>query len=430
MPANDAEQGVIDARRGSGSSHTGHVARLSLRHFMSYALLSYFEKALVFGFPLFALYVTGSKAAYNQVEYTFALAAVVALFLDGGLRIYLLQAYRVGGQSQELIQHIISSFRFLLRIYLIVAAFLLAAVLLFVPNDIFDIGAAAARALFLCMMAVLAVWYRIKDVPEKAFIYSIPVYLLGGVLIWLTARLELYGILLALVLPHLAAVIFVAFPRDGEDAAGREHLERFLMYAKASLRYGWPVLVSIVVTMLMANFGKIYAYKNLSENEMFQFSLAQRMALVVQLMHVSITGYMSKHLFVSESRSFHVKALAAYLGGLLLTSAAMIAFIYLAPRAGLDKVPKIDKTFMFIFAYMLVWCVGAYTEIYVNRQNRNVIILQAALVSAAVFAAGLILGSEDILLRIAMSMFSGVSGYLLYILFGSLYLDQRRKSAA
>jgi len=428
MPANDAERGAMDTRCGS-SSRTGHVARLSLRHFISYALLSYFEKALIFGFPLFALYVTGSKAAYNQVEYTFALAAVLALFLDGGLRIYLLQAYRVGSQSQELIRQIISSFRFLLRIYLIVAALLFVAVLIFVPNEIFDIGGAAARALFLCMMAVLAVWYRIKDVPERAFAYSIPVYLLGGAIIWLTAWLELYGILLALILPHLAAVIFIAFPRDGEDTTGGENVERLFIYAKASLRYGWPVLVSIVVTMLMANFGKIYAYKNLSENEMFQFSLAQRMALVIQLMHVSITGYMSKHLFVSESRSFHIKALAAYLGCLLLTSAAVIAFVYLAPGFGLNKVPKIDRTFMFIFAYMLVWCVGAYAEIYVNRQNRNVIILQAALVSAALFTACLIFGSEDMLLRIAMSMFLGVSGYLLYILFGSLYLDQRRKSA-
>ena len=151
-----------------------------IHRFLSYAALSYLEKALIFAFPLTVLYLTDDKARYNQIEFIFASAGVCALFLDGGLKTYLLYAYKKGGQSVELVKDIFSSFNLLLTIYFVIVLMVAVGAMFIIHDRLLDVIGSAARALFLSMIGFLAVWYRIADTPSKVFYFSIPVYIAGG----------------------------------------------------------------------------------------------------------------------------------------------------------------------------------------------------------------------------------------------------------
>jgi len=389
--------------------------------FLTYAGLSYLEKALIFGFPITVLYLTGDKARYNQIEFIFSTAAVSSLFLDGGLKTYLLYAYRQNAQSIGLIKPIFASFKLLLKGYLLLLTMALACSVLWLPVRTLDGIGSAARALFLCMIGFLAVWYRIENAPSKVFFYSIPVYIAGGVLIWLSAGVGDAGFAAALIVPPLCVVALIAF-RGLSDTIGS--LKVLFFHIGASLRYGWPLLASVLLSMAVANFGKLYAYGMLSEIEMFNFSFAQRMALIVQLGHLAISGYMAKHLFVSEHKRFHQKIFTGYVITLLMATTVAYGAAWFASSLGMTTSSHIDMTFTMIIIYTLFWCIGAYLELYINRANRNILILVGSSLAAGVFLAWIIFTHAPMLNRISFAMALSASTYVVFLV-TSLFIIRR-----
>jgi len=390
--------------------------------FLSYAGLSYIEKALIFGFPITVLYLTGDKARYNQIEFIFSTGAVSSLFLDGGLKIYLMYAYKQSEQSVERIKPIFASYKLLLKGYLFAVAVAFVGTSLWAPERILDWGGASARALFLSMVGFVAVWYRIADKPSRVFILSIPVYIAAGMLIWLLGDISDTGFSIALVVPHLLAVALVAFIGF---SVTRGSMRGLFIHIRAALRYGWPILASLLLAMLVANFGKLYAYNFLSEKEMFNFSFSQRMALIIQLGHLAVSGYMAKHLFVSEQRRFHQKTFAVYLITLLIATIVAYSAARFAPYLGFITSVQIDATFTLIIIYTLLWCIGAYLELYVNRVNRNALVLGGAIIAAGVFLAWVIFTRYPMISRIATAMALGAASNVVFLVM-SLFIIRRK----
>ncbi len=378
-----------------------------IHRFLSYAALSYLEKALIFAFPLTVLYLTDDKARYNQIEFIFASAGVCALFLDGGLKTYLLYAYKKGGQSVELVKDIFSSFKLLLTIYFVIVLMVAVGAIFIIHDRLLDVIGSAARALFLSMIGFLAVWYRIADTPSKVFYFSIPVYIAGGALIWSLGGGGDVRFAIALGVPHLLAValvmVFIGFTHAKSSIRG------LVSHIGSALKYGWPILASVALAMAVGNFGKLYAYGHLTENEMFNFSFSQRLALSIQLAHIAICGYLSKQLFISHKKSFHLQAFFLYLVILVLAAALAYGVAWFAPFLGLKIVFQIDSTFNLIIVYTLLWCLAAYLELYVNRANKNVFILGGAIVAASVFLAWIIFTHEPMINRIATAMVLGAA---------------------
>ncbi|WP_326499531.1 hypothetical protein [Methylomicrobium sp. Wu6] len=365
--------------------------------------------------------MTGDKARYNQIEFIFSTAAVSALFLDGGLKTYLLYAYKQSEQSVERIKPIFASYKVLLKGYLFVLAMAFVCMSLWMPERILDWGGATARALFLSMVGFVAVWYRIADKPSRVFILSIPVYVAAGALIWLLGDISDTGFSIALVVPHLLAVALAAFIGF---SVGRGNMCALIVHISAALKYGWPILASVLLTMVVANFGKLYAYNYLSEKEMFNFSFSQRMALIIQLGHLAVSGYMAKHLFVSEQRRFHQKTFAVYLITLLMATIVAYSAAWFAPSLGFISSTQIDTTFTLIIIYTLLWCIGGYLELYLNRVNRNSLVLGSAITAAGVFLAWVMFTRYPMISRIATAMALGAASNVMFLIM-SLFIIRR-----
>lgn len=399
-----APPGRRDAVRFGSRTHIGR--------FVSYALFSYLEKALIFLFPLVALYTTGDKTTFNKIEFIFAVAAVSSLFLDGGLRIHLLYAYHQSGQALPTATKILAAFRTLLKCYLGIGILLSITAAIWAHDRLADWLSIEVRALFLATIAFYAVWCRVIDRPAQVFAYSVPVYIVGAGLLWMMSDWGTFDVAVALGIPHLLAVFLLVYPRG---SATRSTLIELVQHVRAAIAYGWPVLLSIAVSMGVANAGKIYAYQSLSSDEMFDIAFAQRMALIVQLAHVSFTGYLAKTLFMSDDRNVHTKSFITY----FLFLAGAIGFALFAasvmPYLGIAATAPANPTFVVILLYMLLWCFGSYFELYINRHGRNGLILIGTLLSAAVFLGLVFLSDLPILFRIAGAMATSAGIYTLFI---------------
>lgn len=386
-----------------------------LKHkgFLSYAFLSYGEKGLIFCFPLLLLWLTKNQTAYNSVEYVFALSGVLALFLDGGLRIYLLHAYRQSEHSMEVVRRAFSCLRMLVLIYLCFAIVTWMILWVLSSDFLFEFSNVAARALFLVTVTFLAVFYRIKDNPVQVFYYSIPVYVSGLVILYFASGLPgNQALTVAVMVPHLIAILVVMVFTKNNKA---ERLSAIKNELRKSLIYSWPVLVSVAVTMMMASFGRIYAYGHLDEQEMFALSFVQRLALVVQLTHVAITGYFAKRLFMSDDRSYHVGMVFKYLVSLLSAAVLSYCLMNLIGRFGIPTPPNVGGLFLIMSIYIILWCFAAYLEIYINRADRNVSILYGTVLSLLVYVGVLYFVDVEILIRFAIAMASSSGFYLLYM---------------
>ncbi len=390
-----------------------------IHRFLSYAALSYLEKALIFAFPLSVMYLTDDKARYNQIEFIFASAAVCGLFLDGGLKIYLLYAYKKSDESIELVKDIFGSFKLLLIIYFVIVVMIGVGVTFIMPDRLLDLIGTSTRALYLAMIGFLAVWYRIADTPSKVFYFSIPLYIAGGVLIWTLGDIGDVRFAIALGVPHLLTVLSVLALVGLTNI--KSSIGTLISHIGAALKYGWPILATVALAMAISNFGKLYAYGHLNENEMFKLSFSQRLAISIQLGHVAICGYLSKQLFISNSKSFHLQAFFSYLVILVITSIIAYGLAWLTPYFGLNIIFKIDSTLNLIIVYTLLWCISSYLELYINRANKNIFILASAFTAASVFFTWIVFTNGPMVNRIATAMVFGAVSNLMIIVF-SLYI--------
>lgn len=388
---------------------------IKARRFLSYAVFSLIDRGLVFLFPLFALYITNSKNIYNEVEFVFSVAGLLSLFMDGGLRIYILYAYKKSGESSLILDRIYAAFGKLLKFYLCVFFIVSVVVLVFYPKSSLDWIAAGSRSLFLITWAFLAVWFRVKDEPEKVYAYSIPLYLAGGFGLWALNSLGDVGIGISIVLPHLFVVGVVVF---SERNYPKVRWDDCLGLIKDALQFGWPILLSVVLSMTIANSGRIYAYSSLSVDEMFGFSFAQRIALIVQLTHAVVTGYLSKKLYISDEKDFHVKVFSVYFSVLSLTALAAPLCVVVIRYFGFATPEKLDYTFYMVLGYMVVWCLGAYIEIYINRINKNILILYGNLLSISIFMIFVFVFEYPVLVRITSAMVISALAYATFLFVG------------
>jgi len=203
---------------------------------------------------------------------------------------------------------------------------------------------------------------------------------------------------------------------------------RWRAYLKKALAFAWPIILNSFLFMFINNYGKIYARNFLSQEEMFQLSFVQRVALFIQLMHLSLIGYLSKRLYIDRRIGINPRLTLVY--SIMLAGAVMAVIAFFAGLR-IFHVPfavELNLVTFLIIGFTVAWCYAGYFEMYVNRMNKNRYILLFSALSALVFIAVLLLPSARPLVTIALSMQAGMLVNLVLIL-GFLLPRGRGESA-
>ncbi|RME32079.1 MAG: hypothetical protein D6800_00165 [Candidatus Zixiibacteriota bacterium] len=193
-------------------------------------------------------------------------------------------------------------------------------------------------------------------------------------------------------------------------------MREFLPYLKRALSFSWPIMLNVLLFLLINNYGKIYARNFLSEEDMFNLSFVQRLAIIIQLAHASAMAYLSKRVYLDKQRGVSLRITALYsaliVAGVLMVAAA---FVLLRLFSHLTSVP-LNAVSLLLVIYTVLWCYVGYLEMYLARINRNKYVLICSAAAAVVFVAVLFMPFGTPLYRIALAMTLSMAGNLALVM--------------
>lgn len=369
---------------------------------INFTILNYFDKGLNFIIPLLVLNGFNDRTLYNEIEYIYSVAAISVAVIELGVRSYLFYAYRQAKDRDQLLKDVKNCFLLQFVLYQAIGAILVMGAWL--------TGADAAllwlfiivRSLYMYFVAFMLSYYVIRDKPSKVYLFSFLVNLatVGILAVVSLSALEIRIEYLFLSQIGLLAFVATYFFKFRSETNWRTTST----YIKKALAFAWPIILNVFLFMFISNYGKIYAQNFLSQDEMFQISFAQRIAIVIQLAHTSIAGYLSKRIFIDQKPGVDRKVLLLYTAGILGSTVAAVGLLWAMRLFDLSYSINIDVVTLLIIGYTITWCYVGFFELYVNRMNKNKFVLLFSSVSACLFVIVLLLKLGDPLYSISLGM--------------------------
>jgi hypothetical protein len=381
---------------------------------MVYTALNYVDKGLTFAVPVIVLYVFKDRGVYNEIEYVYSIATIVAILIELGVRNYFFYAYKEAGDRTQLVRDVRGYFALQFALYTVLSTAVLIVCWLTGTGLTTVYVFIVIRSLYLYLVSYFAVYYRLVDTPSKVFALSISVSILTVALI-LVAQYYLQSVSLVYFFVSQALLVILAasyFVFSRWEIGMR----RLLNYVKASLAFSWPIIIHLFLIMFVNNYGKVYARNFLTEGEMFHLSFVQRAALIIQLAHVSAMGYFSKSLYVDAKNRLNVRIFAVY--SFMLALSAVAAFVFLKLFGMVMTMPeiKIDLVAWMLIVYTIVWCYASFFELYFGKMNKTKYIPLSSAVAAIVYLVLIGIEGESRLVVIASGMLISMLCYLASVL--------------
>lgn len=363
------------------------IKRLNLfisvhKELLKYTILNYIDKFVVFVLPLVVLFLTKDKKIYNDIEYIFSVANLSIIVLEIG-RLYLFYGYKISGKRNLFLIKAKNYFLFIQLLYSLLGI----CIYPFISTLHSSLGMLYVfiliRSLYVLFINFFNSYFRLAGTPSRIFWFSIPVNVISIILIFsffcLKWGLTLEMFFLPQCLISLGSVLLFLFRFKWKWTVG------LISYIKRGLLYAWPIILNVLIVSFVNNYGKIYAYNFLSENEMYNFSYVLRIAMIIQMAHASVLAYYSKEIYTNEKKGLDKSILKLYSLFIGIAVLLSVVFILIFNRFFSTEQVRIDIVFFLILLYVLLWCFQAFFEIYYNKTNNNKFILLFSLIGGGVY---------------------------------------------
>lgn len=372
--------------------------------------LSYFDKAIIFLLPIVVLFFFNDKTIYLSIEYIYSVTLVAVPLLDLGLSGYFFYAYRNSTCHKETTKNFVVVFQ---SLYL--CLFLVGIGLIFLNHYIFDfeelIIFIVTRILFVLSTTFLASFYRLMGKPEKVLYISIFSNAISLLFVFVfffgEAEFSLWLIFIGQILFCIYYLLVCLKTKLKESSNKTENSNKKKLFLKA-IMFSWPTMLQVFITMYITNYGKINALDKMTVEDGVLLSLIQRLSMIVFLTHSSLWAYLIKDVYVKgRLNEIHKGILFKYLSflSLALLAVSLIAFGYLLFNFDGPNLQRSTIISSLIIAQTFFGCILAYLELHYGRENKNIITLYLAILSAVIFVSILTVVEIDILLRISIAMF-------------------------
>ena len=351
---------------------------------MAFTFLNYIDKAISFAMPLLVLYILKDIVLYNNIEVVFSYANIIVVIADLGIRIFFLYDYghQPGEEQYGYTQRVKTYFNLSFLFY-----WVLSVVLCLTLNKLPVYGILmpfiCIRTLLMLFINFFSVYYRLTDKPKHVLYYSIIINVLSIVLF--LGSFKFFHSINLWWFFGVQMVFTLLYMVYGFKFFSVDNIKKGYNYIAVALKYSWPLIVNILLLTFINNYGKIYAFKNLPEESMFTFSYVLRIGMIVQMAHASIMGYYAKSIYANKSNKVDYKVYKIYNVSIGMAVFLAIAALYVVNLFHIIK--KIDDfgLVVILFVYLLLWCQIAYFEQYINKMNKNKLILLFAVISMVVY---------------------------------------------
>jgi len=349
--------------------------------FYKFTTLNILDKAIAYVTPLLILHFFNDIYLYNSIEFVYSMTLIINIVIDFGLRGYMNYSFRFEKKVEDYTSSIIKTFNFLLLIYSILFILIFLISKNYLQIDYTIIYLIFLRGIYLSIINIYRVYFRLNSNPIYIFIISIPIQIFTVILILIIYHFNKQFYLHYFFISILIFLIFY-FIKMILKKEIQFNLFENIKFIKQSLKYYWAIIFSSIISIMIGNYAKVYSYLNLSEIETAKISFLLRTLMLIQLMHASFAAFNLKKIFSNSSKVISKKLFYSYLIILLFSSILVMIFISTYSKY-LDLNYTIDLTFIFLYIYVLSWCVGAYFEQYISKFNKNISILYNNLISIA-----------------------------------------------
>jgi len=343
---------------------------------LSFITLNIIEKSLIFLFPFFVLFISGNKALFNELEYAFSISTLLILFFDLGLTSQIFYGYKKSLQKDKFLINREITYIFLLGIY---------SILSIITFLIFNLSSITililSRTIYFLISNFYYSYFRLYNTPNTFFYISIPLQLLFYLAILFT---NYFGIKIDLVPIFLTFSISIFFYFLFEISKLQNFsIKKMIMNIKESFLFSYPLIINFCLIALMNHFGKIYSFNYLSTEQMFDYSILQRIATIITLVHVSVYGFLVKQIYNSKNVEEQIEIFKKYFLVIIISS------IFL-----LISVPLINLLFNYNLSSKLlaIFIMGTvlrslctYFETYFNSNNQNKLLPFLTILAASIY---------------------------------------------
>lgn len=385
--------------------------------FITYSAFNFLEKFLAYVAPLFLLKLIGNQDLYNKIEFIYSIALIFNIFFDFGIRGYLIYSFRLNKSVKDYSEKVFKFLNLLLLLYLIIFIFffLIKFNIKISITDTLIIILIFIRSIYLLIINFYKVYYRIKNIPSNIYYYTIPVNILVfGLVVYfyfnnIDVNLEYFFIpFFFLILFHYTKIFI--------NSDFSINIGGFIVYIKKSIKYYWPIIIISFVNIFIGNYMKIFAFLNMSENDMTKISFYLRYLLIIQIVHTTFSAFFLSKNFFNNSKFLDKKLLIEYVFLLIFFSFIAILSIPIWRNLLAINYIQLDQVFILLNLYTFLWCLAAYLEQFLNKFNQNKFILKFNLISLLIFIIISLLPFYDRIMIMSLAMFTSSLVYLFLVI--------------
>lgn len=350
------------------------------KSFITYIAVVYIDKAIYFLLPMLVLYAYNDKLRYNEVEYICSISNIIVPFLTF-ISSYAFYGYKIADDKGHFIEQYInfSSISAILVSSLTFVGCITAKKLGVKGVESVELYV-ALRTGFYLYVQYLNGYYRLIDKPVKAVMCSILVNCLSAAILVLFRLLGIGQALNAFFIPETVFAVVALHFIFKSDASFT--LPKYWDFILRSIRFAWPIVISSGAVAFVTNYGKVYAFNFLSQNEMYSFSFVMRLVMLIQMAHSAVVSFFSKDLYLN---GYTKKFIIYYSFTVFCSVSGSFVVMLLYNKFFAKQIIPIDSTVLLIFLYTILHLLGTVFEIDFGRNNKNIYILIFSLCACAVY---------------------------------------------
>lgn len=388
----------------------------NLQNIYSYSVLNFIDKGLIFLTPLIILKFFDDKVLYNTIEYVYSISTILVIFFDLGLKNYIFFYLKKSKTYNHDLNNINNTFYFYIFYIFVFLGIILTLYYLNNLNHLkYILGLIIIRILYLTIINFYKIVYRANDIPSKIFIFSIPVSLVTFVLLYINyVFLNFDNLLIFFMAQSLFLILYIIVKFNFKSIVTKINSKIILL--KKSLKFTFPLMLSVMFYNSMMNYGKIYSFNFLNVEEMTFLSFSQRLFIILTFFHATYIGFFQKKIYLTSDNHFNKRLFINYflliiLINIILTfSSSYISTIFNVRITNFNII-------VLLSTHSCLWCFSAYFETYLTKTNNNNFIMKSTIFSMIVFIFTLNILTYDFLYSFCISLNLSIFIHVLLILF-------------
>lgn len=377
-------------------------------------VISYADRVAAFAMPLLMLRGVSGEDVYVKIEYIISISIVVATFADSGLRNYVLYHFgrtRDANQTTRLTARA-AVFLFVMQMCFLGAFVLVSRALFSVEPFYSDLWLGVLRGIALSIIGVATQVLIVHDRPLVGILLSLTSWLIGAIALLLPEGTPVDTIVTVFFAASFLTVLGLPvllwhFNEVKPNAEG-------LTYLKDAISWGWPLLLGAAASIAIANLTRIYGISTFSIATAAALVFWMRIFSIIQLSHRAAVMIVSRSIFISsQGPVISAQVLRTYLQALLPAVALAFAISLSAPSVNLAlgwDFPFLGyEITIMIGLYFTLWCIGAFLELPLTRDDRVFMVLLASVIPSVLFVAFLLFWESPTVLLLVGVMLGSAS---------------------